>query len=204
VRNLAMRAAEAAKTTASLIEDTVKTVKEGSELAGKTGGEFSEVSKNVSRLGELVGEIASASQEQAQGIEQVNKAVSEMDKVIQLNAANAEESASASEEMNAQAEQMREFVKELETMTRGAVRRKGNGGRQDSYGDRAAWKAEEISSIRVMHRRTPQRALPQNAGKKPGNGEKEWLIDGQGQTERARTIGSDRLITTKHDDFEDF
>ncbi len=113
VRNLAMRAAEAAKNTANLIEGTVKKIKEGSGVVSKTNEEFGQVAATVTKSVELVGEIAAASHEQAQGIEQINKAVSEMDRVTQQNAANAEESAAASEEMNAQAQQMREFVEGL-------------------------------------------------------------------------------------------
>jgi len=119
VRNLAMRAAEAAKNTATLIEGTVKRIKDGSELVNKTNNAFSEVSKSTSKVGELVGEIAAASNEQAQGIEQVNKAVAEMDKVTQQNAANAEESASASEQMNAQAEQLKSYVNKLVSLING-------------------------------------------------------------------------------------
>jgi len=113
VRNLAMRAAEAAKNTSALIEGTVKKVKEGSELVERTGGAFAEVSKSAAKVAGLVAEIAAASSEQAQGIDQINKAVTEMDKVTQQTAANAEESASASEEMNAQAEQMKEIAGEV-------------------------------------------------------------------------------------------
>ena len=113
VRNLAMRAAEAAKNTASLIEDTVKKVIRGSEIVMHTNEAFEKVARGASKSGELVGEIASASQEQAQGIEQVGRAVAEMDRVVQMNAASAEESASAAEELNAQAESMRAYVRDL-------------------------------------------------------------------------------------------
>jgi methyl-accepting chemotaxis protein len=81
VRNLAMRAAEAAKNTAGLIEMTISRVKAGSELVGRTGAAFSEVAASSQKVGELLGEIAAASSEQAQGIDQVNKAATEMDKV---------------------------------------------------------------------------------------------------------------------------
>ena len=121
VRNLAMRAADAAKNTASLIEGTVKKVNEGGELVSKTNEAFSEVAKSSAKVGELVGEIAAASSEQAQGIGQVNTAVNQMDKVVQQNAANAEESASAAEEMNAQAEQMNAYVLELVALIGGAT-----------------------------------------------------------------------------------
>ena len=119
VRNLAMRAAEAAKNTSVLIEGTVKKVREGSELVERTGGAFAEVSRSAAKVADLVAEIAAASSEQAQGIDQINKAVAEMDKVTQQTAANAEESASASEEMNAQAEQMKDIASELMTLVGG-------------------------------------------------------------------------------------
>ncbi len=113
VRNLAMRAAEAAKNTSGLIEGTVRKIQEGSELVGETSEAFGEVAGSAAKVGELVGEIAAASSEQAQGIDQINKAVTEMDKVTQQTAASAEESASASEEMTAQAQQMKSYVADL-------------------------------------------------------------------------------------------
>jgi len=119
VRNLAMRAADAAKNTAALIEDTVKKVNSGSELVAMTSNAFDEVAENTGKVGGLVAEISAASNEQSNGIEQVNIAITEMDKVVQQNAANAEESASASEEMNAQAEQLRDYVGELVMLVTG-------------------------------------------------------------------------------------
>jgi methyl-accepting chemotaxis protein len=121
VRNLAMRAADAARNTSGLIEGTVKKVKQGSELLGRTNEAFSGVSKSAAKVADLVSEIAAASTEQAQGIDQINKAVTEMDKVTQQNAANAEESASASEQMNAQAAQMKQIAEELHVIVQGAV-----------------------------------------------------------------------------------
>ena len=125
VRNLAMRAAEAAKNTASLIEGTVKKINDGSNLVATTNDAFSEVAESAKKVGQLVGEIAAASREQAQGIEQVNKAVVDMDKVTQQNAANAEESASAAEEMNAQAAQMMGYVNEMLALIGGNIHSSG-------------------------------------------------------------------------------
>ncbi|AQT67870.1 Dipeptide chemoreceptor protein [Anaerohalosphaera lusitana] len=113
VRNLAMRSAEAAKDTSSMIEESVKNSKHGVEIAGEVAEALGEIVERVSKTTDLVSEIAAASQEQSQGIDQVNTAVTQMDKVTQQNAANAEESASASEELSAQAEQMNMVVSEL-------------------------------------------------------------------------------------------
>jgi methyl-accepting chemotaxis protein len=119
VRNLAMRAAEAAKNTQGLIEGTVQKIHGGTELVQKTNEAFTKVAHDSVKIGQLINEIAAASKEQSQGVGQVNIAVSEVDKVVQQNAARAEESASASEELNAQAEQMKGFVQELNVLVNG-------------------------------------------------------------------------------------
>jgi len=95
VRNLARRAAEAAKNTGELIEANLKNIGEGSKLVAATGDNFGEVAGVVEKVAGLVGEIAAASGEQTQGIDQINKAIVEMDKVTQNTAANAEEMAAA-------------------------------------------------------------------------------------------------------------
>jgi methyl-accepting chemotaxis protein len=123
VRNLAKRAADAAGTTAGLIEGTVKKIKAGSQTVAETSGAFSTVSGQTAKVSELVAEIAAASGEQSQGITQVNTAVTDIDKVTQQNAANAEESASAAEEMSAQAEQMKAMVQELVVLVEGGKRK---------------------------------------------------------------------------------
>jgi methyl-accepting chemotaxis protein len=113
VRSLAQRCAQAAKETASKIEDSVQKSAHGVQISAKVAQSLQEIVGKARQVDELAGEVAAASQEQSQGIEQVNTAVNQMDKVTQSNAANAEESASAAEELNAQAESMKEAVTEL-------------------------------------------------------------------------------------------
>ena len=120
VRNLAMRAAEAAKNTNRLIGNTIDSVKNGNSLVLQTRDAFRKNVDISSKISNLIDEIAAASREQAQGISEMNRAVSEIDEVTQQNAANAEESASASKEMNHQAQQMKELVKELVVIVDGA------------------------------------------------------------------------------------
>ncbi len=155
VRHLAIRAAEAARNTAELIEGTVNRINEGTEWVGKTNSAFAEVGKSASQVAGLVGDIASASQDQAGGIKQVNKAVAEMDKVVQQNAANAEENASASEEMNAQSLQLRAFVEEMATMI--GNRKNGRGKVERTGGmhvpDRAA--RRDVTGLKPTERNHP-------------------------------------------------
>jgi methyl-accepting chemotaxis protein len=113
VRNLAQRAAESARNTSSLIENTVGKIRTGSEEVGETSTAFNQVAESTTKLSSLVGEIAAASREQAQGIDQINQAITHMDQATQNNAATAEEAAASSEEMNSQAELLKSLVFEL-------------------------------------------------------------------------------------------
>jgi methyl-accepting chemotaxis protein len=113
VRNLAMRAAEAARNTSSLIEETVLKVREGSELATQTNEVFRRVADRAKQAGKLVGGIATASSDQSRAIDQIQRAVIELDRLVQKNAANAEESSTVSEEMYARSEIMKDQAKEL-------------------------------------------------------------------------------------------
>jgi len=117
----AVLAAEAAQNTATLIEASVRQIKEGAELVDVTKKAFDGVAVQVEKVTHPVGEIAAAATEQARGIDQVNTAVGEMDRVAQQNAASAQGSASASEEMDTQAEQMKGMVKDRWLTSRGGT-----------------------------------------------------------------------------------
>ncbi len=83
VRNLALRAAESAQSTAGLIEDTVHKIRQGVELVQKTNDAFGDLGKYRVGVTDLIDQISVAAKEQAEGVEQVNRAVAEMDKVTQ-------------------------------------------------------------------------------------------------------------------------
>ncbi len=129
VRSLAQRCAQAAKETAVKIEDAVQKSVAGVEISGKVARSLDEIVTKARQVDELAAEVANSSREQSQGIEQVNTAVSQMDKVTQSNAANAEESASAAEELNAQADAMKDAVRELKQLVDGAGSQKASGQR---------------------------------------------------------------------------
>jgi methyl-accepting chemotaxis protein len=172
VRNLAMRAAEAAKNTTGLIEGTIKKTQEGSELVRKTNEAFKEVADSSTKVAELVSEIAAASSEQAQGIDQVNKAMGEMDKVTQQNAANAEESAAAAEELSAQAETMQGYVEQLIKVVGTAKNGNGNGHGKAiaARGSRRALPAADRPAdarrlaVVASHKISPGKAIPLDEG----------------------------------------
>lgn len=119
VRNLAMRSAEEAKNTETMIADSTAKIQEASVLFDQINTELSSNRQIAKKVTDLVGEIAAASQEQAQGIKQINNAVTEMDKVVQLNAASAEEYSGASAEMNSQAKYLKNIVGDLKGLVDG-------------------------------------------------------------------------------------
>jgi methyl-accepting chemotaxis protein len=128
VRNLAMCAAEAAKSTAALIGGNVKMIQTGADLAKSMSGDFSEVASSVLKASTLVREISAASREQAQGVQQINQAVGGVEEVVQKNATNAEEGAATSTRLKEPAERMLNFVNRLMALIEGRPGDAGTGG----------------------------------------------------------------------------
>lgn len=120
VRNLAMRSAKAADNTSSLIEDTAKRVRGGSDLAAQANEAFTSVGASAMKVGSLLSEISSASREQSTGIEQLNSSVTQIDQVTQQYASEMQKFREASEKMNRQAMSMKEAVEQLDVMIGGS------------------------------------------------------------------------------------
>jgi len=113
VRNLASKSAEAAKSTTSLIEETLAAVQNGSKIADDTAKSLEESAKITQKAVTLIDKIAESSDQQAQSATQVNIGVEQIASVVQTNSATAEESAAASEELNGQAEMLKSLVGEF-------------------------------------------------------------------------------------------
>ena len=113
VRSLAQRAAQAARETTTLIDDSVGRTQTGTTVANAAADSLRSIVGDVTSVAELLNGIAKASGEQAQGVDQINTAVSQLDRVTQQNAGSAEESASASEHLSAQSVALDSIVLEL-------------------------------------------------------------------------------------------
>ncbi len=113
VRNLAKRSAEAARTTASLIESSVSKAQQGVAISAEVAKSLSQITTDVSQVNHLVQEIAQSSTEQSSGIEQIGMAMHDIDKTTQSNAATSEESASAATELNEEATRVSNSVRDL-------------------------------------------------------------------------------------------
>ncbi len=119
VRNLAQRSAEAAKNTASLIEESQHNANNGVAVSTEVEAILSQVVERVQSLSAIIGEVSTASDEQSKGIGQIGTAMTAMDQLTQSNAANAEESASASEQLAAQANELGELMQALVAIVKG-------------------------------------------------------------------------------------
>ena len=116
VRSLAMGAAKAAQDTASLIEESVTLIENGSKITLETRDLFTRVREGADQISQLISEIATASTEQSQGIEQITRAVSKNDSLTHQNAATAEETSSSAQELNSQALAIEAIVSDLSTI----------------------------------------------------------------------------------------
>jgi methyl-accepting chemotaxis protein len=151
VRNLAQRAAGAARETTGLIEESVDRAQEGAGVARDVGAALSRIVTDVAKVTDIINGIAQASNEQAQGVEQVNGAVSQMDKVTQSNAAAAEEAAAAAQQLSAQANAVNAVVSGLARVVGGEIRSADNA-------DKPAPPAE---ATRAQAERRPAQPAPQ-------------------------------------------
>jgi hypothetical protein len=119
VRNLAQRAATAARETGDLIDRTVQRVQRGVEINHEATESFGKIGSASEKVASIVSRIAQASMEQAQGVAQLSTAVTDMDKVTQQTAANAEESAAAAQELSAQAGAVNTLISDLSGLLSG-------------------------------------------------------------------------------------
>jgi len=116
VRKLAIRAAEAAQNTSSLIDDISSRIQKGVVLVNTVNKVFNEISGSTDKVSSLVVDISNASSEQTQCVNQIDSAVADMDEIVKNNVRT---SASTAEKMDVQAEQMKNVVQKLSTVVTG-------------------------------------------------------------------------------------
>ncbi len=119
VRNLAIRASDAAKITSEQIETIVSKIEYSFTNADNTEKIFRAVTKNSEHVANLVNRIATACKSQAEGIEKINKALMELENPIRYNAASAKQFASASVELSQMSAHVEELSKELISLISG-------------------------------------------------------------------------------------
>ncbi len=110
VRNLASKSAEASKNTAVLIENSLKAVEHGTQIADETARSLLQAVNDVNEMTGIIGQISKASNNQAEAISQITTGIDQISSVVQTNSATAQESAAASEELSSQSQLMKSLV----------------------------------------------------------------------------------------------
>lgn len=110
VRNLANKSQEASKNTAALIEDSLRAVERGTQIADETAQSLLAAVESAKIIVDYVERISNASNQQAESITQVTQGIDQISSVVQTNSATAQESAAASEELSSQAQVMKDLV----------------------------------------------------------------------------------------------
>jgi methyl-accepting chemotaxis protein len=115
VRQLALRSADAARSTTGLIERSVQSALGSTGIAQDVGRSLGSIDETASKVATLIGEIADSTRTQATGIEQLRTSISQIDQLTQQNAAVSEENAAAAAEMQSQAGNMLAGLNSLRT-----------------------------------------------------------------------------------------
>ncbi len=110
VQKLASESSDAAKATSVLVEETLKTVQNGTRISGETDKALSEVVASADKVLDAVTLIFKATDEQSEAVGQVSRGIEQISDVIQNNSASAQQSAASSQELSNQADRLKEQV----------------------------------------------------------------------------------------------
>ncbi|MBB3409558.1 methyl-accepting chemotaxis protein [Rhizobium sp. BK316] len=113
VRELAGRAAGAAKDIKALISKSGAEVKIGGELVTAAGEALRQIGEDVLRIDGHVKSIVTSAREQSVGLNEINTAISQMDQATQKNAAMVEETNAASHTLATDAENLTQLVRQF-------------------------------------------------------------------------------------------
>ena len=110
VRNLANKSTEASENISVLIENSLKAIENGTQIADDTAQSLIQAVNDVNEMTGIIGQISEASSDQADSISQITTGIDQISSVVQTNSATAEESAAASEELSSQSQLMKSLV----------------------------------------------------------------------------------------------
>jgi methyl-accepting chemotaxis protein-1 (serine sensor receptor) len=135
VRELAQRAAQAAKEIKGLIQKSSTEVENGVKLVLETGLSLKSIGEHVAQINQGMDVIATSAREQSTGLAEINTAVNLMDQATQQNAAMVEQSTAAAASLSFEAGRLRDLVNQFQleadasrtVMSRPDVRSHGNG-----------------------------------------------------------------------------
>lgn len=115
VRMLAGQSAEAARSTALLIGETVAAVETGSQISDVTNHALQEVVESAKNVSDAVTSIFEATEDQSLAVEQISKELQSISDVVKSNSDVVKDSAAVSEKMSEQAAMLQNQVSKFVT-----------------------------------------------------------------------------------------
>jgi methyl-accepting chemotaxis protein len=115
VRALAMRSAQAARSTSELIAASVRNAEAGVDLNSEASVGFKDIVAKIAGISEVMSDIATNAETQRDGLTRVDAVVVDINKAVQQNAAASEEAASAASELASLAGELKRVVRSFRT-----------------------------------------------------------------------------------------
>lgn len=110
VRNLAARSDEAAKATKDLIENSLRSVQEGSAAVADVTTALQKTNESAGSVTTHMDTVVRAVEDQTRALAHIREGIDQISDVVQQDAATSEESAAASEELSGQADILNDLV----------------------------------------------------------------------------------------------
>ncbi len=120
VRNLATKSDQAAKATKELIDNSIASVQDGSEIVKRVSESLNKTVEATNETMSALQEIAKAVEEEAEAIAQVTEGIDQISSVVQTNSATSEQSAAASQELSSQASLMKSLMSKFHLRSDGS------------------------------------------------------------------------------------
>ena len=113
VRQLAMRAGEAAREIKWLIATSAQNVETGTALVNGAGHTMGQIVESIRNVASMISDISTTTLSQTRDINDINTAVARLDQMTQQNSALVEESAAASEGLRHQANDLTHLISQF-------------------------------------------------------------------------------------------
>ena len=116
VRELARRSAEAAKSTATLLDSSLHKSQDSVGAADEAAKVLEDIGAEIKRVASIIQEVNTRAAEQAESIVQIKTAVTQMDTAAQSRVENSQSAVESSQRLSQQADSLKQLVQSLETM----------------------------------------------------------------------------------------
>ncbi len=124
VRSLALRSAEAARSTSDLIADSVAHAATGAELSADVSARLADIDTHVQKVRDVITEITSANEQQFEGITQITTAIEQVGRITIETSGTAERSQEIALALSTEADRMARLLSEF-TVRSGAPAARG-------------------------------------------------------------------------------